>query len=94
MMLNRLHVFTVVTLGAVNEAFAQATPPATSGSPATTDGGTPWLWIIIGLAIIAGIVWYFMRGRSQATTAGTTGSSAKSGTPTSGPKVFDNDKRK
>jgi amino acid transporter len=99
MMLNRLHVFTIMTLGAVNEAFAQATPPATSSSPAapaTTDGGgAPWLWIIIGLAIIAGIVWYFMRGRSRATTAGTTTSpSATSGTPTNHPKVFDNDKRK
>jgi bacteriorhodopsin len=98
MMLSGLHVFTMVTLGAVNQALAQATPPAASGSPAapaaTDDGGAPWLWIIIGLAIIAGIVWYFMRGRSRATTAGTTGPSATSGTPTSQPKVFDNDKRK
>jgi hypothetical protein len=98
MMLNRLLVFMIVTLAAVNEAFAQATPPAAPGSPAapaTTDGGsTPWLWIIIGLAIIAGLVWYFMRGRSRATTAGTTSTSATPGTPTSHPKVFDNDKRK
>ena len=96
-MLNRLHAFTIVTLGTVNEALAQATPPATSGSPAAPadDGsGASWLWIIIGLAIIAGLVWYFMRGRSRATTAGTTGPSATSGTPTSHPKVFDNDKRK
>jgi bacteriorhodopsin len=97
MMFNRLHAFTIVTLATVNGALAQATPPATSGSPAapaTTDGGTPWLWIIIGLAIIAGLVWYFMRGRSRATTAGTTSTSATPGTPTSQPKVFDNDKRK
>jgi hypothetical protein len=98
MMLNRLHVFTIMTLAAVNEALAQATPPAASGSPAapaTTDGGgVPWLWIIIALVIIAGIVWYFMRGRSRATTAGTTSTSATPGTPTSHPKVFDNDKRK
>jgi hypothetical protein len=98
MMFNRLHAFTIVTLGTVSEALAQATPPATPGSPAapaTTDGGsTPWLWIIIGLAIIAGLVWYFMRGRSRATTAGTTSTSATPGTPTSHPKVFDNDKRK
>jgi hypothetical protein len=35
-----------------------------------------------------------MRGRSRATTTGTTSPSATSGTPTSHPKVFDNDKRK
>lgn len=83
MMLDRFHVFTITTLAAVNAALAQATPPATSGSPAaTTDGGASWLWIIIGLAIIAGLVWYFMRGRSRATTAA------------GGAKVYDSDKRK
>ena len=94
MMLNRLHAFMIMSLGAVTETLAQATPPAASGSPAapaSTDGGTPWLWIIIGLAIIAGIVWYFMRGRSRTTT---TSSSAAPGAPTTRPKVFDNDKRK
>ncbi|WP_262271543.1 hypothetical protein [Microvirga yunnanensis] len=84
-----------MTLAAVNEALAQATPPATSGSPAapaTTDGGgTSWLWIIIGLAIIAGLVWYFMRGRSRTTTAGTTGTS---GTTAGRTNVYDNDRRK
>ena len=99
MMLNRLYALTIVTLGAVNEALAQATPPATPGSPpapapANDGGGAPWLWIIIGLAIIAGLIWYFMRGRSRATTPGTTGTSGTSGTATSHPKVFDNDKRK
>jgi hypothetical protein len=96
-MLNRLHAFTVVSLATVNEALAQATPPAVPGSPAApaaTDGGTPWLWIIIGLAIIAGLVWYFMRGRLGTTTAGTTGPSATPGTPTNHPKVYDSDKRK
>jgi bacteriorhodopsin len=94
MMLDRLSVFTITTLAAVNAALAQATPPATSGSPAapaTTDGGAPWLWIIIGLAIIAGLVWYFMRGRSRATT---TGSSTTPGTAAGGAKVYDSDKRK
>jgi len=100
MMLNRLHAFTIVTLAAVTEALAQATPPATPGSPAAPapadDGsGASWLWIILGLAILAALIWYFMRGRSRTTTAGTTsGSSATSGTATSHPKVFDNDKRK
>jgi hypothetical protein len=99
MMLNKLHVFMIVTLAAVSEALAQATPPATPGSPAAPapadDGsGASWLWIILGLAIIAGLIWYFMRGRSRSTTAGTTGSSGISGTSTSHPKVFDSDKRK
>ena len=99
-MLNRLHVGMVVTLGAVDEAFAQATGTATPGSPPAApatgdDGGANWLWIILALAIIAGLVWYFMRGRSRSTAAGSTsGSSATSGTSTSHPKVFDNDKRK
>jgi bacteriorhodopsin len=98
MMLNRLYASTIVTLAVVNESLAQATPPATSGSPAapaTTDGGgASWLWIIIGLAIIAGLVWYFMRGRSRTTTAGTTGTSATSETTTGRTNVYDNDRRK
>jgi hypothetical protein len=46
------------------------------------------------LAILAALIWYFMRGRSRTTTPGATGSSGTSGTTTSHPKVFDNDKRK
>jgi bacteriorhodopsin len=94
MMLNRFYASTIVTLAAVNESLAQATPPATPGSPAapaTTNGGASWLWIIIGLAIIAGLVWYFMRGRSRTTTTGT---SANSGTTTGRTNVYDNDRRK
>jgi hypothetical protein len=99
MMLKRFHAFTIVTLAAVGEALAQATPPVTPGSPPAPtpadDGtGASWLWIIIGLAIIAALIWYFMRRRSRITTAGTTGSSGTSGISTSHPKVFDNDKRK
>ncbi len=93
MMLNKLFAFTIVTLSAVNGALAQATPPAAPGAPpapADDGSGTPWLWIIIALAIVAGLVWYFMRGRSR----GTTGTSATSGTPTGRPNVYDNDKRK
>src|SRR3954467_12575283 len=90
MMLNRLYAFTIVTLGTVSEALAQATPPAAPGSPAppapADDGsGAPPPRSILGLAIIAALVWYFMRGRSRATTAGTTGSSTTSGTATSHP---------
>ena len=33
-MFDRLYAFTIVTLGTASEALAQATPPATSGSPA------------------------------------------------------------
>ncbi|GEO16608.1 hypothetical protein MAE02_43040 [Microvirga aerophila] len=97
MMLNRFQVFTIMTFVAVNEALAQATPPATPGSPAapaapaTTDDGAPWLWIIIGLALLAAIVWYFMRGRSRTTT---TGPSTTSGTSTSRTNVYDKDDRK
>jgi hypothetical protein len=43
MMLNRLHAFTTVTLAGVGEALAQATPPATPGSPpapAPADDGS------------------------------------------------------
>jgi Protein-L-isoaspartate(D-aspartate) O-methyltransferase (PCMT) len=96
MMLNRLHAFTIVTLAGVGEALAQATPPATTApAPADDGSGASWLWIIIGLAILAALIWYFMRGRSRSTAASTTlGSSASSGTATSHPKVFDNDKRK
>jgi len=99
MMLNRLHAFTIMTLAGVGEALAQATPPATPGSPAPPapaddGGGASWLWIILGLAILAALIWYFMRARSRSTAAGSTGSSGTSGTATSHPKVFDNDKRK
>jgi hypothetical protein len=98
-MLNKLHVFMIVTVAAVSEALAQATPPATPGSPpapapADDGSGASWLWIILGLAILAALIWYFMRGRSRTTTPGATGSSGTSGTTTSHPKVFDNDKRK
>ncbi len=94
-MLGRLNVSMIVMLAAVNAALAQTTSPTTPASPAppaTDSGGATWLWIIIGLAIIAGLVWYFMRGRSRATTAGTTGTS--SGAPTGRSNVYDNEKRK
>ncbi|MBD2750492.1 hypothetical protein IC232_27930 [Microvirga sp. BT688] len=99
MMLNRLQAFTIVTLAGIGEALAQAAPPATPGSPAppasADDGsGASWLWIILGLAILAALIWYFMRGRSRSTAADSTSSSTTSGTATSHPKVFDNDKRK
>jgi bacteriorhodopsin len=98
-MLKKLSVALAMTLGAVNAALAQATPPAGSGAPATPaadGGGTPWLWIIIALLIVAALVWYFMRGRSRATTAGTTSTSSAttSRTADNQPHVYDNKTRK
>ncbi len=96
-MLQTLQISIVATLFALNEALAQTTPatPGASPAPATGDeGGANWLWIILGLAILAALIWYFMRRRSRTTAAGTAGSSGTSGTATSHPKVFDNDKRK
>ena len=95
-MLKALQISMLTTLVALNEALAQ-TSPATPGAPAAPatadDGGANWLWIILGLAIIAGLVWYFMRGRSRTTTTGTTGTSTTSGTTASRTNVYDNDKR-
>lgn len=97
-MLNRLHVFMITTLAAVNAALAQVTPPGAPGSPAVPaaadDGGASWLWTIIGWAIIAGLVWYFMRGRSRTSTVGTASTSPISGTTTGRTNVYDNDRRK
>jgi bacteriorhodopsin len=94
-MLKTLQISMLTVLVALNEALAQ-TSPATPGAPASPstadDGGANWLWIILGLAIVAGLVWYFMRGRSRTTTAGT--SSTSSGAPSNRPNVYDNDKRK
>ena len=98
-MLTKLFVSTILMLAAMNAALAQATPPAGSGAPATPaaegSGGMTWLWIIIALAIVAGIIWYFMRKRSRTTTAGTTSTSAtSSGTAGDRPHVYDNKTRK
>jgi hypothetical protein len=93
-MLKTLQISAVATLVALNEALAQTSPatPGAPSAPATADdGGANWLWVILGLAIVAGLVWYFMRGRSRTTTAGTSGTS--SGSPSNRPNVYDNDKR-
>src|SRR5215213_786018 len=90
-MLKTLQISTAATFVAVNEALAQTTPaPAT---PAATDGGASWLWLIVVLAIVAAVAWYFLRGRSRTTTTGTTGTSATSGTAGDRPNVYDKDRR-
>lgn len=91
-MLKTLPISMLATLVALNEAIAQ-TSPTTHGAPAApataNGGGANWLWLILGLAIIAGLVWYFMRGRSRTMT----GTSTTSGTTASRTNVYDNDKR-
>ena len=90
-MLKTLRISTIATLVALNEALAQTSPstPGAPAAPATADdGGANWLWIILALAIAAGLVWYFMRGRSRNTSA------TSSGAATGRPNVYDNDKRK
>jgi len=58
-------------------AMAQTAPGGTSGttgsgtsSPTTTgtvgDGGTSWLWIVIAVVVIAGLLYYFL-GRNRST---------------------------
>jgi hypothetical protein len=95
MMLNRLGASTIMSLCAITETLAQASPPAASPpAPVPTDGGVPWFWIIIALAIIGGLVWYFMRGRPRTTPVSTTDTSDTPKTPTGRANVYDNNKRK
>lgn len=58
-------------------AYAQTAPGGTSGStgsgtssPTTTgavgDGGTSWLWIVVAVVVIAGLLFYFL-GRNRST---------------------------
>lgn len=95
-MFKRLHLTMAGTLSAVNTALAQAAPPAGTGAPASpavdAESSLTWLWVIIALVIIAAIVWYFMRGRSRTTTAGTTSTSSVS--PGDRPHVYDDKTRR
>jgi hypothetical protein len=90
-MLKTLQISTAATFVAVNEALAQTTPAAPA-APAATDGGTSWLWLIVVLAIVAAVAWYFLRGRSRTTTTSTTGTSTTSGTAGTRPNVYDKDR--
>jgi hypothetical protein len=71
-MLKQLQVsaFTTILLiwGAVASAQTAPSTPGTPGGSATNTetaagGDLNWLWIVIALAVVAAIVWYFMRGR-------------------------------
>ncbi len=72
-MLKKVQVSALTTILLLWSAFAlaQTSPgtPAAPGAGTTTDtaSGMNWLWIIIVLAIIAGAIWYFMKGRRRGT---------------------------
>jgi hypothetical protein len=40
----------------ITPALAQATPG--------TTGDIPWIWIIAGIIVVGGIIWWYMRGRT------------------------------
>lgn len=72
------HALTALTASVLSVAssiaLAQATAPGTTpavpgGAPATTDGtgDMNWLWLIIGAALIAAAIWYFMKRRGGTT---------------------------
>ena len=50
-------------------ALAQTTAP--NATPASTGGSSSWLWIIVLLAVIAAVAWYFgyARNRSRPTSS-------------------------
>jgi hypothetical protein len=43
-------------LTGITPALAQATPG--------TTGDIPWIWIIAGIIVVGGIIWWYMRGRT------------------------------
>jgi hypothetical protein len=98
-MFKKLHVSAFALLVLANEAFAQTTAPATPGAPAaprTTapspasaadDGsGIGWLFPLIAVLVIGGLIWYFIKGRntSSPTSAGTSTLGGTTATRTTG----------
>lgn len=75
-MLDKVHVSAFTLLALANTAYAQTTPPASPGVPASppaagvSDGSSVgWLLPVIVLLVAGGLIWYFLKGRSRASTS-------------------------
>jgi hypothetical protein len=54
----------IMLLVAMGEAYAQSAPPGSAADVAQDDRGiAPWPWIIIGVVILAAVVWAYQRRR-------------------------------
>jgi hypothetical protein len=94
-MFKKLSVSAFALLVLANEVYAQApTTPGTPAAPGTApstppastadDGsGIGWLLPLIALLVIAGLIWYFMKGRNRTSTT-SAGTSTLSGTTATG----------
>jgi len=57
-------VFMLLVL--IGEAYAQSTAPGSPRDVAQDDRGiAPWPWIIIGLIIVAAVIWAYQRRRGS-----------------------------
>jgi hypothetical protein len=69
-------------------AYAQTTgtpAPATSPPAAEAGDGLGWLWLLVLLAIIAAVVWYFMKKRGATTASSVAGVNRTAAGTTIGP---------
>lgn len=92
-MVKKLSLSAFALLVLANEVYAQApatpgTPAAPGTTPSTADDGSGigWLLPLIALLVIAGLIWYFMKGRNRTSTtsAGTSTLSGTTATRTTG----------